>query len=265
MAELFAKSLPRPRWQYLVFYLTLLFFGGAVLARCQLRSRAQKPPDLDPSSRIREPSGVAYHEPRDTLFVVGDEGQLAELARNGELRRLVEIGGDLEGITVDAERDLLYLLDEEAATIVVVRVSDLAVTEVIALAPILAGAGLGRGKLQGLEGIAYQPGAEPFRLWIAHQHSPALLLRCRLGAGDDRIALEAVVQAPTEEISDLSVDPRTGMLLLASDREKSLFLVTATGLIIERRELGGADPEGVALLPDNTLIVADDNGGVWVF
>ncbi len=265
MAELFATSRPRPRWQYAVFYLTLLLFCGTVLARCLLGSRAVRPPDLDPSSRIREPSGVAYHEPRDTLFVVGDEGQLAELTRSGELLRLAEIGGDLEGITVDVERDLLYLLDEEAATMIVVRARDMVVTEVIALAPVLAAAGLGRGKLQGLEGIAYQPKADCLRLWIAHQHSPALLLRCRLGAGNDRIALEAVVQSPVEEISDLSVDPRSGLLLVASDREKSLLLVTATGVIIERRKLGGADPEGVALLPDNTLIVADDNGGVWVY
>ncbi len=43
---------------------------------------------------------MAFNEPHD--------GQLVELAGNGGLRRLVEIGGALEAITVDAERDLLY-------------------------------------------------------------------------------------------------------------------------------------------------------------
>ena len=59
--------------------------------------------------QIAEPSGVIYHPGRSTLFVVGDQGDIAEVAITGELLRSRKLGGDLEGVTCDPTSGLLYV------------------------------------------------------------------------------------------------------------------------------------------------------------
>ena len=57
-----------------------------------------------------EPSGAVWHTVRATLFIVGDDGQLTELARDGTVLNDWVIGGDLEGVTIaDPESELIYI------------------------------------------------------------------------------------------------------------------------------------------------------------
>ena len=61
-----------------------------------------KPVDIDRVG-VEEPSGIVFHAPRGTLFVVGDQGKIYEMKTDGtgiQQRELAEGGWrDLEGVT----------------------------------------------------------------------------------------------------------------------------------------------------------------------
>ncbi len=68
---------------------------------------------------FEEPSGIAWHSGRGSVFVVGDEGDIAECTAGGEILRQKrfesgETGGrvDFEGVTVDPASGLLYVVVE---------------------------------------------------------------------------------------------------------------------------------------------------------
>jgi len=68
-----------------------------------------------------EPSGICFHSLRKTLFVVSDEGELTKIETDGTPVFRVKIPGDLEGVTVNPETGLLYLVKEGVAHEVVVN------------------------------------------------------------------------------------------------------------------------------------------------
>src|SRR5512134_3020005 len=49
---------------------------------------------------LSEPSGIAHHPALDRLFVVGDQGALAELDAGGRRLRVARVSGDLEDVAV---------------------------------------------------------------------------------------------------------------------------------------------------------------------
>ncbi|MBF9017775.1 MULTISPECIES: SdiA-regulated domain-containing protein [unclassified Oceanispirochaeta] len=66
-----------------------------------------------PLHGFREPSGLTYSESRDSLFMVGDEGHVAEISLDGEILNLKWLGSrDFEGVTIHPESEELYVLDE---------------------------------------------------------------------------------------------------------------------------------------------------------
>jgi hypothetical protein len=65
-----------------------------------------------------EPSGILWHSQRNSLIVVGDGGQVAEISSSGSLLNSWSISGNWEGITVaDASTDLVYLAHENNSAI----------------------------------------------------------------------------------------------------------------------------------------------------
>ena len=53
------------------------------------------------SKAVREPSGIAFHPGRGTLYVVGDRGDVAEINRQGKVLRQTNLAGlGFEGVTV---------------------------------------------------------------------------------------------------------------------------------------------------------------------
>jgi len=62
--------------------------------------------------KFPEPSGICFHPNRKTLFVVSDEGEIAEIERDGTPIFRMAISGDLEGVTVNPETGFLYLVKE---------------------------------------------------------------------------------------------------------------------------------------------------------
>jgi len=64
--------------------------------------------DID-KQQFREPSGICYHAQRGTLFVVSDEGEIAEIRKDGTPVANWMVKGDLEAIALVPETGLLYI------------------------------------------------------------------------------------------------------------------------------------------------------------
>ncbi len=58
--------------------------------------------DIDQQNFV-EPSDICFHPQRKTLFVVSDEGEIAEIEKDGTPVFNLKIPGDLEGVTVNPQ------------------------------------------------------------------------------------------------------------------------------------------------------------------
>ena len=102
---------------------TLLAARGAGAAPALSRFASASPAEHRrwPLPEFPEPSGIAWHPVRGSLFLVGDEGDIGEVSLDGKLLRKSHLGGDLEAITVDPKSGLLYVVREGHEVIFEVR------------------------------------------------------------------------------------------------------------------------------------------------
>ena len=79
--------------------------------------------------RLNEPSGIVYHPTRHSLFAIGDEGDIIELAMDGAALKQAALrpGTDFEAITCDPSTGLLYIAVEGEEQILEVAPQSLAV------------------------------------------------------------------------------------------------------------------------------------------
>src|SRR5688500_12515866 len=73
---------------------------------------SKEPVDICPAEVLREPSGVAWHPKRKTLYVVGDEGDLFEMTADGVVLRVGGSRLDREGVTVGAGGEVYVLVED---------------------------------------------------------------------------------------------------------------------------------------------------------
>lgn len=216
-----------------------------------------------PLPQIPEPSGVAYHPGRDTLFVVGDQGDVGEVGLDGRLLTSRHIGGDLEGVTCDPQRDVLYVVREGADVILEVRASDLRVTAEV---PIDRSYGGDPNFLQsggdGVEGIAYVPptsGSGPGTLFVVNQFDPPVLIELAMGR---RAVIQRAWKLATSPLSDLVWDEKIGAFLVVSAIWRKAVLVSPAGEEWGSAPIPGFLQEGIARLRDGSFVIAQDSGGL---
>jgi uncharacterized protein YjiK len=223
-----------------------------------------------PDPGVAEPSGIAFHERLGHLFVVGDEGTLAELDGEGKLLRKVSIHANLEDVTVHAPTGDLLLLDENKAVLIVfdpVAFREKArwrldADEIVGKRE--------RGR-DGFEGVGFRPekgrpGGGIF--YLTHQRGPALLVAIQfdptLTPGKRRIGdAEVVGRYPLSghrDLTSVTWSAALDRLLVLADSEDELLVVTAEGKVEARLPLPGLNQEGVALDPRGDLWIADDRG-----
>jgi uncharacterized protein YjiK len=236
-------------------------------ARRNLFGQGQRVPDPG----VAEPSGIAFHERLGHLFVVGDEGTLAELDGDGKLLRKVSIPANLEDVAVHVPSGDLLLLDENKAALTVfdpVAFAEKARWRLDA-DEIVGQRAKGR---DGFEGIGFRPdGGRPGGglFYLTHQRGPALLAA---------IQFDPQAEPAKRKIGDAEVVGRWGLpghrdltsvtwsgalgrLLVLADSEDELLVVTPEGEVEARLDLPGVNQEGVALDARGDLWIADDRGG----
>jgi len=258
---------------------TLLLAGpapGAVLDRFDLARPARR---LELPAALREVSGLAVTADGKLLAHDDESAVVRELdpATGGIVRSfaLVRDGkrgkplpGDFEGIAVAG--GTVYLTTSDG-----ILLEAPLPTGAAGDAPVTARVtDTGLGSLCEIEGLAADPSdgsllfacKKPLRKdlkpfvtllrWSLARHAPAGLIRISL----------APVAGPLGEDgfrpSDLCRDAATGHLLIVASHQRAVAEVTADGTVVAVRRLAKGHPqaEGIALLPDGSLAVADEGG-----
>jgi hypothetical protein len=213
---------------------------------------------------VVEPSGLVFHPTLEKWFLVGDEGSLAELDADGRVARVDAVPGNLEGITVHGPSGALLVLAEGTSELVVW--DPIARKERRRIRLDRAGL-LGRAPgdvTNGFEGVAFVEQPAGGTLYLAHQRAPALVVVARfdLSAVGDTLGADAITArwpvGGRGDLTDISWSGEMGRLLVLADKKDRLVIMSAEGRLLGEVKLPGRQQEGVALAPDGSLWLADD-------
>ncbi len=224
---------------------------------------------------VPEPSGIEWCESRNSLFMVGDGGDLAEIPLQEGTGRIEHTDlGDLEGIAVHPAGDVLYVIVENTATIFEIDVDSFEVVRQFEWANEAERARLFPERNGAAEGLAY---IDDDTFYICRQGTleeggdlpPALMeLHVKPIEGDsERASLEVVSIIEVEGAEDFAslwYDAVGGRLIIVSDAQNALYIHDiASGEVRRIDGLPGKNQEGFAVVTgDGTWFIAQDSGGI---
>ena len=240
-----------------------------------------------------EPSGIAYYPATGEMLIVDDGGRgrppsllkyrvdsaiassggsYTTLALSGKL----EIGRDLEGVTVNSENGLVYVVDEASESIYEIEPGAMKHLRTIAVAPGYNGKDAFRKGGNGFEGIAFRPvvGA-PLggKFYLANQDDPTCVLRVALpaaggeaGGEPAEVKIESAFTGEQINLGDIMWNSSENTLWLSHAWTNLLEVVDIDARKTIRWEsLPGAAQEGITLDGEGRLWIAQDTGGVAVY
>lgn len=227
-----------------------------------------------PLVEFAEPSGVVYHPLRNSLFLVGDRGDIGEVSLEGKLLRQTHLGGDLEGIAVDPRNGLLYVVREGHEIVFEVRPEDFKLLRRFTVNRSFRGDPdfLKRGG-DGLEGLAFVPDdehPEGGRLWAVNQFDPPVLVELGIALKSSKekfqtATVQSAVPMGLPPLSDLCWNPKRRKFLVVSALWRRVAVLDAEGKQERSVHIPGFMPEGLAILPDGRIVIAQDSGGLLVW
>jgi uncharacterized protein YjiK len=232
-------------------------------------------PERIAESGVREPSGIAYHAALQRLFVVGDDGRLAELNQDGAVLRTDPFKGNLEDLAVHTPSGDLVLLSEKKSELVIYdplarkekRHIRMDAEELLGQEPEDAN--------EGFEGIAFReaadrPGGGIF--YLAHQRSPAMVVAVAFDPETtaDRLGEWAVVRRwrhrGYKDFTAVIYVSAIDRLLVLTDSKDRLAVVRPEEAELEADiALAGRQQEGICFDGDGDLWVADEKSGLLRF
>lgn len=222
-------------------------------------------------SGFGEPSGIVYDASRNSLFVIGDEGEIGEVSIEGKLLRSKHLGGDFEGITEDPSTNMLYLAREGHEIIYEVKPEDFSITRRFTIDRTFQGDPnyLQRGG-DGIEGITFVPdpsNKEGGRFFAVNQYDPPVLVELAVPVRSSREKFETATilsARPMEAapLSDVVWDPAIDGFLVPSALWRKAYVTDAAGRYLRSVRLPALMPEGIALLPGGKIVIAQDSGGL---
>jgi uncharacterized protein YjiK len=230
------------------------------------RARSPLGEGVSVSPGVAEPSGIAFHPRLRRLFVVGDEGTLAELDSDGRIVHATPLAANLEDVAVHDPSGALVLLDEVRGELIVYDAEAHAVKGRWRLDTAALTGNRQKGR-DGFEGLAFRPEAgRPGGgiFYLAHQRGPAMLIAVAFdpSGAPGAIGASAVVERwemkGHRDLTALSWSPALGRLLLLADAEDELLVLRPDGAVEKRLRVPGVQQEGVCMDEAGALWVADD-------
>ena len=268
-------------------YLVVIFISASLVNGC----RSSTPPEANPlevllpyqpmenfeTSPFNEPSGIVFLAERGTLFVVGDEGQIAELRPDGTMVKNGQgLKNDYEGITYAPSTGLLYLVTEQKAHIFEVSPDDFTISREFTIAPNLGETAILNEDQNKIEAIAFVPKPdhpEGGVFFLATQagdgegQSSSLLFSAEAplksnAAKESAARILAYANVPVPDLSGLHYDPTSTNLYAISDWANVFLELTEQGQVVQIRTLPGEHQEGITLDNQGYLYLAQDSGGI---
>ena len=223
---------------------------------------------------VREPSGIVFSPTRGTLFVVGDEGSLVEVSKNGKVVAKIPTGGNLEDVAVHSPSGRLVMLSEKKGELVVLDPATGKKTGKFRLDDAALLGETGVDKNQGFEGVAFRkeeghPGGGVF--YLVHQRAPAMLIALAFDplAASGSIGAESLISRSTvpnrDDLTAVTYDAALDRLFVIADSKDRLVMLSRDGEEEAEIVLPGAQQEGLAFDSEGNLWIADDRAGLLVF
>lgn len=222
-----------------------------------------------------EPSGICYHPTRNTLFVVSDEGEITEIEKDGTPVFRMKLSGDLEGITVNPESELLYIAVEGEDVILEFDPERKEVKRKFPLSREFQGNPAFLQKQveeydNGIESIAFVPDKnhpEGGTFYIGNQWDPPCVMEVfvPLKSSNAETAEARIIRVLPCKIDDPSAmyyDEKTRLLNIVSDADNILVEMTLEGRLVKEYAFPGANQEGLARDEEGYLYIAQDSGGI---
>ena len=236
---------------------------------------------------MRELSGATYHPQRQTVFVVGDEGDIYELRTDGGLIRQGYLEQtDTEGITVHPETGFLYAIVEGDEEILEIAPHTFRTTRKFRVNRQFEGKELLKKGGMGLEAIVFIPDAfhpEGGVFWVGNQSfslkegkEPSVicevvvpLVSSKSTSGSDKTEMKQAEGQISRffplsiiDISGLAYDLERQCLLVMSDTTNLLQEITLDGNVRRQYLIPGHDQEGIIIDKMGFMYIAQENGEI---
>ncbi len=225
---------------------------------------------------IEGPSGIVFHPGRNTLFIVGDKGLIAEIAKDGTPVFSQPLPGDLEGITVDPATGLLYIVVEGDDVILEFDPERRTVLRRFPINRAFGGCPEFLEKQRdryddGIESIAWIANPshpEGGTFYIGNQWDPPVIIEVEVplrsrAAGPAEARIVRVLPTKIADPADMYYDARTRRLNVVCDADNILLEITLSGRIVAQYAFPGDSQEGLARDDEGYLYLAQDNGGIF--
>jgi len=232
--------------------------------------------ELRPNN-LSEPSGIVFHETRNTLYVVEDEGDVVEVALDGTTLDRERIRqADFEGITVDPATGLLYIVIEGESLVLEVAPGNFDVEEEYAIDWTLNGSSVVGAENIAIEAITFKPDSQHPQggvFYLANKNSfiddpdnPSAIFEVELPIRDKSNGTtgRVISNIPLQfgSVSGLHYDAANNGFLAVSDNRNSIFSLELSGTIRSCYRIPGTQQEGITFDTTGSAYVVDDAGGV---
>jgi uncharacterized protein YjiK len=277
MSDLFDMTSKTVCTLCILFLIVLICFAGYVYFSKQgLDRRFPQQITTFDQAYFHEPSGLTFHPQRETLFVVGDEGDIGEILLDGvPIRQKRLLNADFEGVTTDPATGLLYIAVEGEEKILEVDPGDFTILREFYIDRFFQGAMLLKPGGQGIEAITFVSNPEHPEggtFYLTNQNfdaesleDPSIIFEVEVSLNSGSPGDAKIVQYFSIGIGDLSglyYNQMSDSLYVISDMTDTLFEITKTGNIVNSFPLPGADQEGIALDRAGQIYISQDSGGI---
>jgi len=230
--------------------------------------------DID-QIEFNEPSGICWHAQRETLFVVGDEGDICEITADGVVIKQKHLRpADFEGVTYDPATGLLYLAIEEEESILEIDPETFEALREFPLPRDFGGNTLLQAGGEGIEAITFIPDSQHPEGGVFYVANQAFTLSdnqdisavfqvelpLRTPAGEARIT--GYFAPGIIDLSGLHYDPTTDRVVVIGDATNLILEYSRQHELLSVRAFPGDNQEGVTLDADGFLYTAQDSGGI---
>jgi hypothetical protein len=220
-----------------------------------------------------EPSGICFHPLRKTLFLVSDEGEIAEIEADGSPVFRHKIPGDLEGVTVDPRTGLLYVIIEGEDIILEFDPNKREVTRRFPLNREFDGdpnfiqkqeEGYDNG-IESIEFIEDESHPEGGTFYIGNQWDPSCVMEVfvPLKSSQEKESQARILRVLPLRMDDpaaMFFDAKSGLLNVVSDADNILVEITLDGEIVREYAFLGANQEGITRDDQGFLYITQDMG-----
>ena len=224
--------------------------------------------------RFVEPSGICFHPLRKTLFIVSDEGEIAEIKTDGTPVFNLKIPGDLEGITVNPQSGLLYIIKEGDDVILEFDPDKREVKRIFPINREFQGNAnflqKQKGYDQGIESIAFvsdKDHPEGGTFYAGNQWDPSCIIEILvpLRTSQAETAEARIIRVLPFKMDDpggMYYDSKTRHLNVVSDAYNILVEITLEGKLVREFAFLGDNQEGIAKDDEGYLYIAQGLGGI---